>query len=133
MTKCKCNCESVAFEIISEIKDVYVCHCSICRRSTGSNSIAVVVVNNEDFHWLKGRDLVKTWDKPGHDWQTSFCQNCGSTLPGANDDARMYVPAGLILKGAEKLKVAHHIFVDSKAPWDEIGDDGKQHKAAFGE
>lgn len=133
MTKCECNCGSVAFEVRCEIKDVYVCHCSICRRATGSNGIAVVVINNDDFRWLKGQDLVKTWDKPGHDWQTSFCQNCGSTLPGANDDERMYIPAGLIINGADKLKVAHHIFVDSKAAWDEIGDDGKIHKGAFGQ
>ena len=45
----------------------------------------------------------------------------------------MYVPAGLITVGDEGLKVAHHIWVDSKATWDEIGDNGEQHKQAFGD
>lgn len=133
MIKGHCNCQDVTFEITTEVTDVYVCHCSICRRATGSNGIAVIVVNNDDFAWSSGKELVKTWDKPDHDWQTSFCHTCGSTLPGANDSERMYVPAGLIMQGDEKLKVAHHIFVDSKASWDEIGDDGKQHKCAFGQ
>ena len=131
MIKGECNCSEVAFEIICQVSDVYFCHCSICRKATGVNGIAVLVVKNSDFHWLKGTQNIKTWDKPGHDWQTSFCQTCGSTLPGANDDLRMYVPAGLITEGGEHLKIAHHIWVDSKASWDEIGDKGKRHPNAF--
>ncbi|TQV88231.1 GFA family protein [Aliikangiella coralliicola] len=127
----ECNCGAIAFEISCKVSDVYICHCSICRRSTGSGGIAVVVINNNDFRWLRGNDLIKTWDKPGHDWQTSFCKSCGSSLPGANDDLRMYVPAGLITNGEENLKVAHHIWVSSKAAWDEIGDSGKQHPEDF--
>lgn len=126
-----CNCGAVAFEITSDISDVYVCHCSICRKSTGSGGIAVVVVSNPDFHWTRGEDRIVTWSKPGHDWQTSFCQVCGSTLPGANDDQRMYVPVGLISEGGEHLRVAHHIHVDSKAAWEEIGDSGNQHPGPF--
>lgn len=133
MAKGECNCGAVAFEITSELADVYVCHCSICRRSTGSNGIAVAVVGNDEFRWCKGEEFINTWHKPGHDWQTSFCRNCGSPLPGANDDARMYVPVGLISEGGEHLKVAHHIWVDSKADWDVIGDTGKQHPRAFGQ
>ena len=132
MMKGECNCGKVAFEVPSKTMDVYVCHCSICRRSTGSNGIAVVVISNNNFSWVRGEELIKTWNKTGHDWQTSFCQNCGSTLPGVNDDSRMYVPAGLITEGDENLKIAHHIWVDSKATWDEIGDNGEQHNQAFG-
>ena len=128
----ECNCGAVAFEITSKISDVFICHCSICRRSTGSNGIAVVVISNSDFRWVRGEKLINTWHKPEHDWKTSFCQNCGSPLPGVNDESRMYVPVGLISEGDENLKVAHHIWVGSKATWDEIGDNGKQHQQAFG-
>lgn len=124
----ECNCGEVAFEITSRVKDVYICHCSVCRRSTGSNGIAVVVVNESNFHWLRGENYIRTWSKPGQDWQNSFCQICGSTLPGNNDDSRMYVPAGLLSEGSAGLRVAHHIWVDSKADWDEICDTGKQHQ-----
>ena len=128
----KCNCGDVAFEVLTPVTDVYVCHCSICRRATGTNGMSVVVVNKDCFRWVKGEALVKTWTKPDHDWQTSFCTNCGSTMPGANDDTRMYVPAGLIVEGGDNLHVAHHIWTDSKACWDEIGDDGLLHPEAFG-
>jgi hypothetical protein len=43
----------------------------------------------------------------------------------------MYIPVGLITKGGESLRVTHHIWVESKAVWDEIGGSGKQHQQSF--
>lgn len=131
MAQGACNCGAVAFEISTELSDVFVCHCSICRRSTGSSGIAVVVVDNDTFRWTRGEEQITTWKKPDVDWQTSFCRACGSALPGKNDESRMYVPAGLISEGGEALRVAHHIWVDSRAVWDEIGGPGKLHNEAF--
>ncbi|NNJ72463.1 MAG: hypothetical protein HKP09_04700 [Enterobacterales bacterium] len=47
-------------------------------------------------------------------------------MPGTNDTARMFVPAGAITEGGENLKVTAHIWTDSKAVWDKIGDDAIQ-------
>ena len=131
MVRGKCNCGSVAFEIDADLSGVVVCHCSICRRSTGSNGIAVVVIDNDAFRWTRGEDQIATWKKPDADWQKWFCRTCGSPLPGKNDESRMFVPAGLISNGTEVLRVIHHIWVDSRAAWDEIGDSGQQHREAF--
>ena len=131
MARGECNCGAVAFEIGSDLSGVFVCHCSICRRSTGSNGIAVVVIDTDAFRWTRGEELIRTWKKPYSDWQTWFCGVCGSPLPGVNDESRMFVPAGLISEGGDSLRVIHHIWVGSKAVWDEIGDSGKQHLAAF--
>ena len=127
----ECNCGAVAFEIRAELSQNFICHCSICRRCTGSNGIAVVLIENDAFRWMRGEEKIATWRKPDADWQTWFCQDCGSPVPGANDESRMFVPAGLIFEGGEKLKVAHHVWVDSKAAWDAIGDAGRQHAEAF--
>ncbi len=127
----ECNCGAVAFETTSELPGVIVCHCSICRRATGSNGIAVIVVDKTAFRWLRGEDRVASWKKPDADWELWFCRTCGSPVPGKNDDSRMFVPAGLIAQGAESLRVTHHIWVNSRAPWDEIGDAGKQCPEAF--
>lgn len=120
MAKGGCNCGAIKFEITCDISDVYVCHCSICRRSTGSGGIAVVVVNNSQFKWIQGQDQINTWVKPCHDWQTSFCKTCGSALPGKNDQKHTYIPAGTLTEGDENLKVAKHLFTESKACWEEI-------------
>jgi len=123
----QCNCGSVSFEISASVKDIFICHCSICRRSTGGTGIAVIIVKNENLKWLTANENVTTWKKPSHDWQTSFCNTCGSPVPGKNDEHNLYVPVSLLNDSEEELKVAHHIFVGSKANWEEIGDSGKQH------
>ena len=105
-----CNCGAISFEINTDISDVVICHCSICRRATGSNGIAVLVVDTERFEWTSGKAFVTSWKKPDSDWEMS---------------------AGLISDGGENLRVAHHIFVSSKATWDEIGDGGHRHPEAF--
>jgi hypothetical protein len=127
----ECNCGAVSFEITAEISDVIICHCSICRRATGSNGIAVLIVNNDDFRWTGGEELITCWKKPDADWLMGFCRNCGSPVPDMNDESRMFVPAGSIKDGGESLTVKHHIWVDSKAAWDEIGDSGRRHPEAF--
>lgn len=127
----ECNCGAVRFEIEGELTGVFVCHCSICRRSTGSNGIAVVLVPNERLRWTRGEEHVAAWAKPNASWETWFCRICGSRVPGRNDPERMFVPAGTLTEGGEGLRVIHHIWVGSKAPWDEIGDSGKQHPEAY--
>lgn len=127
----QCNCGAVAFEVRAELSEVFMCHCSICRRYTGGSGIAVVLADNQQFRWLRGENQITTWKKPDADWQAHFCSVCGSPLPGSDDEARMFIPAGLISQGGENLRVAHHIWVGSKAVWEEIGDSGKQHDEAF--
>lgn len=131
MIRGECNCGEVAFEVSGEVPGLFLCHCSICRKATGSNGIAVAVVDNGAFRWIRGEAQIATWKKPGTDWQTWFCRTCGSPVPGANDASRMFVPAGLLTSGDESLRIIHHIWVRSKAPWDEIGDAGRQHPEGF--
>jgi len=126
-----CNCGSVRFEIDADPAGVFVCHCSICRRSTGANGIAVVLVPNSAFTWTQGEDQIVKWTKPGTQWDTWFCKTCGSRLPGQNDAGRTFIPAGLLPGSGLGLGVRAHIWVGSKAEWDQIGDQGQQHPEAY--
>ena len=127
-----CNCGQVTFSVDTMVKDVYLCHCSICRKSTGSGAIAVTVVPKHQFAWNSGEKYIKSWEKPGHDWLKNFCSECGSPLPADNDDNTVFIPVGLIEQGAEHLKVKGHIFVDSKASWQVIPEGELQHPRALG-
>ena len=49
----QCNCGAVNFTITSNLTDVIVCHCSICRRATGSNGIAILIVDNDNLDWRR--------------------------------------------------------------------------------
>ncbi len=132
MIQGECNCGAVQARIEEDPEGLHVCHCSICRRYSGTNGNVVVVVENASFSWLSGEDSISRWTKPGHDWHIWFCKRCGSQVPGENDDSTMFMPAGFISSGGEGLKVIHHIWVDSKANWDEIGDAGVLHPEEFG-
>ena len=55
-------------------------------------------------------------------WGVWRCRTCGSPLPMLMPGGGAYwVPAGL-LDGDPGVPVAGHIFVASRAPWDEIRD-----------
>lgn len=131
MAQGHCNCGAVQYEVEERPTDVFVCHCSICRRATGSAGIAVVLVPKSQFRWLAGENVIASWKKPDGDWEMWFCRQCGSPVPGENDPSSMFVPAGSVTSGGEGMRVAHHIWVGSKAVWDEIGDLGKQHLEGF--
>ena len=131
MVVCHCNCGSVSFEVNAPLSDVFVCHCSICRRFSGSGGMPVVVLDKDDFKWLSGHENIKVWRKPDAEWEANFCAVCGSALPGMNDRDTVFVPAGILPADVEGLKIRHHIFVGSKACWDEIADTGKRHDGPF--
>lgn len=61
----ECNCGAVRYQVDAEATGVHVCHCFICRRFTGTNGNAVVVVNNDKFAWIDGESHISTWKKPG--------------------------------------------------------------------
>lgn len=127
-----CNCGAVTYESDIEVSDVYICHCSICRNSTGSGGVAVSIVQTNSFRWVTGFECISYWSKPGQEWHTNFCKVCGSALPGVNDEDNMYIPVGTIKNGDDNLKVVHHLYVNSKSTWEEIGDSGEQHPEAYG-
>ena len=131
MAKGECSCGAVAFETDAVLSSVFVCHCSLCRRSSGGNGVHVVIVGRDAFRWTRGQEHIQSWSHPDADWKNWFCGTCGSRLPGDNDGEQLFIPAGLLTEGADDLAVAHHIWVGSKASWDEIGDDGRQHHKAF--
>jgi len=114
-----CLCGAVRFEYGRAVSQVGMCHCSQCRKVSGVASNATIVVPAADFRWLAGEDLRQRYEKPSG-WGTTFCRTCGSPLPQKMPGAEAYwVPAGL-LDDDPGLRIAGHIWVGSKAPWDEI-------------
>ncbi len=126
MVEGSCLCGAVRFRADGEIVRMAHCHCSLCRKSTGAAYATWVAVPSAGFHWIAGED-----DRGHHESspgvRRSFCRSCGSRVPTAPPGvAEVFVPAGM-LDGTPAVPRARHIFVGSKAPWFEIGDDLEQH------
>jgi hypothetical protein len=118
MLKGSCLCGNMRFEINGMHSKVSICHCSLCRKTSGTGSSAAIVVAYDDLKWLSGLELVA--NGPKH----SFCRACGAHAPDSNPRKTLYVVPVGILDDNPKLLVGRHIFVGSKAHWDVIGEDG---------
>jgi hypothetical protein len=119
MIRGSCLCGDVRFEYARAVTPVSMCHCSQCRKVSGVASNAVVIVPLDDFRWIAGEELRRTFVRPSG-WQTTFCSRCGSPLPQSIRGAAAYwVPVGL-LDDDPQTHVGGHIWVGSKASWDEI-------------
>ena len=130
MIRGSCLCGGVTFELTGKTTDIGMCHCSKCRKVSGVASNAELMVSREGLKWLTGEDGIRKFQLPSG-WRTWFCSTCGSPLPKMHPSGGAYwVPAGL-LDSDPGVKVAGHIFVGSKAAWDEIAGSGPQHVEGF--
>src|SRR4029453_454528 len=119
MIRGSCLCGAIRFEYDRAVTQIGMCHCSQCRKVSGVASNAVIVVPAPDLRWTSGEKLRQLYSKPSG-WRTTFCCTCGSPVPQKLPGAEAYwVPAG-VLDDDPGLRIAGHIFVGSKAPWDEI-------------
>ena len=94
-----CLCGSVEFEVDLPFTKFVKCHCSRCRRATGSAFAANAYVLPPAFRWLSGKEHVARFDLPAaQSFSTSFCRECGSPLPHTTRSGReVIVPAGSLL------------------------------------
>jgi hypothetical protein len=121
MIRGSCLCREVQFEIDGPISPIGHCHCSKCRKVSGTASNAVFWVDTAraSLRFTQGQDQVRTF-RLASGWASVFCAECGSPMPHPNREGTMYfVPAGS-LDDDPVVRSAVHIFVGSKAAWDEI-------------
>jgi hypothetical protein len=131
MVKGSCLCGAVRFEISGETTPIGMCHCSKCRKVSGVASSASLMAGSDRFRWLAGEDRIAKFAFPDG-WGAWRCSVCGSPLPKLHPSGGAYwVPAG-VLDSDPGVGVAGHIFVGSKAPWDEIGGSAPRLRDGFG-
>jgi hypothetical protein len=113
-----CLCGKVRYELKDNLGVFQYCHCSRCRKFTGSAHAANVFVAPRDFHWLDGEGYVGRYD-PEHTkyFATAFCKNCGSSLPWLSKSGRVVVvPAGTLDKDPG-IRPDKNIYCASRAEW----------------
>ena len=79
----------------------------------------------EGFRLLQGEELISVYRPPEGTAVKAFCSVCGSSLFGGHwpDGDEVSVRLGS-LDGDPGIRPQYHSFVDSKASWDELPDDG---------
>ncbi len=122
-----CLCGGVRFEFDEPEGAFELCHCSRCRKASGSAFLAGMWVAKECFRMLQGTDLVRSYEAPilrnPPPYRTCFCGVCGSLVPNPNPDFFLVdVPAGS-LDDDPGIRPDKHLVIGPKAPWFDITDD----------
>ena len=93
----------------------------MCRRQHGAAYSTYADFNPEDFRWIRGEELVKTYTpNEGGGW--CFCSECGSSLAGTEDGRVTSITLGTV-DGDPGIRPQLHIFTGSRATWQQITDD----------
>ncbi len=123
-----CFCGAIVFEVVGDLPALYQCHCSECRKTTGAAANAAFIVRDTQFRWLQGVENKKSFLKASG-YRVDFCMTCGSPVPNPVSaiPQTLWIPAGLMDEPLPFTHVEHHLYVASKAVWDEIGGQGVQH------
>ncbi len=111
-----CLCGAVKYEIEGDFEHFFLCHCSHCRKDTGSAHAANLFSTSATLKWVHGQDKITSFNLPATRHSRSFCSTCGSALPCKQDNL-LVVPAGS-LDTDLSIKPNAHIFVASRAVWD---------------
>lgn len=116
--KGSCLCGQVLYEIDLPFKIFQYCHCSRCRKFTGSAHSANLFVPPAQFRWISGEDRVGRFEHPDAKYfATCFCKNCGSSLPWAVQGGKnIVIPAGT-LDDDPGIRPKQNVFWGSKACW----------------
>ena len=118
--KGSCLCQAVTYQFERPEYVFQYCHCSRCRKFTGSAFASNILVDPKQFKWLSGEDRVGRFDHPdAKHFATCFCKNCGSSLPWLSQSGTaVIIPAGT-LDEDPGIKPTQNIFWKDRAPWRE--------------
>ncbi|WP_019026250.1 GFA family protein [Colwellia piezophila] len=114
----KCLCGEVSIRLNGSISDIIHCHCSLCRKNSGTAFATNGFINTADFEITSGKSSLSSFSfKPGR--SRHFCSQCGSPVYSSNEDdpKRLRIRLGIIDSDIKERPISHN-FVSSKANWE---------------
>jgi hypothetical protein len=119
-----CLCGGVRFELEPPFRRANMCHCTRCRKHAGGAGLVQGRVARERFWLLSGAELVSLY-RPDGGAAKAFCSVCGSALFGGTWPSGPEVSVRFgCLDDDPGIAPQYHSFVDSRAAWDVLPDDG---------
>jgi len=118
----RCLCGEIRYELDGRFGPVIYCHCSQCRRASGSAFATNGPVRARDFHLLTGRESLAEYESSPGKFRI-FCSRCGSPLysrlASAPDVLRLRLGS---LDDDPGARPVAHIWTGTKAAWFELTD-----------
>jgi hypothetical protein len=119
----KCLCGEVNIRINGDVTDIIHCHCSLCRKNSGTAYATNGFINSSEFELVTGEKSLSTFAfKLGRN--RHFCSKCGSPIYSSNeeDPTRYRIRLGILDSDIKERPISHN-FVSSKANWEDIDAD----------
>jgi hypothetical protein len=116
----KCLCGEVHIKVNGNISDVIHCHCSLCRKNSGTAFATNGYINTAEFEITSGNTSLTSFSfKPGR--SRHFCRKCGSPVYSSNEDdpTRLRIRLGIFDSDITERPISHN-FVSSKANWENL-------------
>ena len=125
-----CLCAAIRFEVDRFEPNTGHCHCSMCRKFHGAAYATIAEARCENFRWLAGEDLLKSYTA-GNNTTRRFCATCGSSLTFSSPEAdpELIEIALACFDDELPVKPDAHIFVASGASWAKPDDNLPQYEA----
>jgi hypothetical protein len=118
-----CLCDGVGFVLTAPAQLARYCHCSRCRKARSAAFAANLFVSDAGVRFTRGAELVASYKIPeALRFTQCFCRRCGGKLPRVDPDRKLAVVPMGALDDDPGIRPGGHIFVGSKAAWDEIAD-----------
>jgi len=126
-----CLCGGVRFQVRPPFLRANHCHCSRCRKHSGTAVSTQARVPRERFELLQGEPLIRVYGE-GQGAVKAFCTVCGSSLFGGKWPHGKEISIRLgAFDDDPGIRPQFHTYVGSRAPWDEITDALPQHEEAW--
>jgi hypothetical protein len=124
-----CLCGAVAFELGEAAQLARFCHCGRCRKARAAAHAANLFLPAAGLAFTRGAERLVSYKVPeALRFTQCFCRDCGGKLPRLDPERKVaIVPMGA-LDDDPGVRPSAHIFVGSKAAWDEITDTLPQHR-----
>lgn len=112
-----CLCGNIRYEAEVFLQNGYLCHCSICQKSTGQPAEITVLIKAGTLHYTEGQPQNYVSSKFG---RRGFCPNCGSRLvwqaTNPDEDWMTNLCVGS-LDDPETARVTCHMYSDTQLSW----------------
>lgn len=125
-----CLCGGVRFEVRPPFIRAN-CHCSRCRKHSGTAVCTQARVWREQFTLIQGESLISVYGE-GEGAVKAFCSVCGSSLFGGHWPHAKQVSIRMgALDDDPGIEPQFHACVNSRASWDHIADALPQYQGAW--
>ena len=126
MHRGSCLCGRVRYELAGELGEFGYCHCTSCRKASGSAHAANAPIDRDKFSLIAGEDVLREFESsPGK--LRAFCSCCGSPIYAYLTKSAnvLRIRLGSLDTPFTKQPRAH-TWVSDKAPWEPIAGDVPQ-------